>query len=77
MVLRYARTGTRSWSIGGEQVLLKPFRGRRASEPEKSPAPVIAPPSPPKPVLVKKTYRKQTIDVYFTFVIGGYKDEVL
>jgi len=73
MVLRYARTGTRSWSIGGEQVLLKPFRGRRASEPEKSPAPIAALP-PPKPILVKKTYRSQTVEVSFTFVIGGYKD---
>jgi len=117
MVLRYARTGTRSWSIGGEQVLLKPFRGRRASEPEKSKTqdpidnrrksmieippkpnnplnqkadyyiklipdspPIIECGLPPKPKPVRKNAGGRlgrNVEVSFTFVIGGYKDEIL
>ncbi|CAL4108048.1 unnamed protein product [Meganyctiphanes norvegica] len=115
MVLAYARTGTRSWSIGGEAVTLKPFRGRRASMAHDKPksleldmrrksmpaiphertdplnqkanynvklvpdSPLIieqGPPPPPKPVRKQGVQKKrsQTVEVSFTFVIGGYNN---
>jgi len=119
LIQSYARTGSRSWNIGGEKVSLKPFRGRRSSfEPEKpkpepdnrrksmidippkphnpqnskadytvqlipdSP-PIIQAGLPPKPAPVRKNAKSSKflsakfVEVSFTFVIGGYQEDIL
>jgi len=72
LIENYARTGPRNWSIAGEKVCLKPlYRGEPAKP--KPPEPVAClPPPKPKPKPAPK-WQSKTVEVSFTFVIGGYK----